>query len=177
MRDDGEPVGPGSTKANETMRAATELVHLSGRRSAKTIRACGRDAAQQGRIHDRKHRFSRQQRRNPLQREGGPYTSFASSSTAPISLTIAASPGKMPLRSLRLSQRVSQTGGYWWRNRRTSGEQAVCGGRHASKTPRHVARSRSAPARAQGGGAPCASPPPPRTRIRHQYPSVFDTYR
>ena len=56
-RDDGEPVGPGSTKVNETMRAATELVHLSGRRSAKTIKACGPVAALQGRIHDCKRRI------------------------------------------------------------------------------------------------------------------------
>jgi hypothetical protein len=43
------------------MRAATELVHLSGRRSAKTIRACGSVAALRGRIHDCKLRISRHQ--------------------------------------------------------------------------------------------------------------------
>jgi hypothetical protein len=43
------------------MRAAIELVHLSGRRSAKTIRACGSVAALQGRIHDCKRRVHRRQ--------------------------------------------------------------------------------------------------------------------
>lgn len=43
------------------MRAAIELAHLSGRRSAKTIRACGSVAALQGRIHDCKRRIHRRQ--------------------------------------------------------------------------------------------------------------------
>jgi hypothetical protein len=43
------------------MRAAIELVHLSGRRSAKTIRACGSVAALQGRIHDCKRRIHHRQ--------------------------------------------------------------------------------------------------------------------
>jgi hypothetical protein len=88
-----------------------ELVHLSGRRSAKTIRACGCVAAHQGRIHDCKRwvvsidRFS-------LQSWGGPYTSFCSSSNAPTKRTTAASLGKMPTTSLRrLISPVSRSSG------------------------------------------------------------------
>jgi hypothetical protein len=51
------------------MRAAIELVHLSGRRSAKTIRACGSVAALQGRIHDCKRRI-RCRRSKPFAKRG-----------------------------------------------------------------------------------------------------------
>jgi hypothetical protein len=62
------------TMPNEVMRARSELGHLSGCRSANTIRACGHVAARQGQIHDRKTRL-----RDcviVLANWGGPYTSF-----------------------------------------------------------------------------------------------------
>ena len=51
------------------MRAVIELAHLSGRRSAKTIRACGSVAALQGRIHDCKRRLHHRQSK-PVAKRG-----------------------------------------------------------------------------------------------------------
>ena len=77
-----------------------ELVHLSGRRSANTIRACGvlpRDKAGYTTASTGSVVVSR----NPLQGRGGPYTSFCSSRMAPTSRTIAASFGNMPTTFVR----------------------------------------------------------------------------
>jgi hypothetical protein len=51
--------------------------------------------------------------RNPLQSGGGPYTSFCSSSKAPIKRITAASLGKMPTTSLRrLISPLSRSSGF-----------------------------------------------------------------